>query len=165
MIALGYYGAEVYDISMPFPTGPLGFAKSRATIRENPGKIGVLGATKRAEVELRILLPKPQFQRAIGNKVRAAERLQEKATSNDHLARTALFSEALRIAQHPFVRCIDTQLSTIIGADLSWSVREADPFRLDPAFYVRELVANHNWLKQIGAVPLSEWVDRREGIA
>src|SRR5208337_3119013 len=52
MIALGYYGAEVYDISMPFPTGPLGFAKSRATIRENPGKIGVLGATKRAEVEL-----------------------------------------------------------------------------------------------------------------
>src|SRR5208337_4699381 len=53
MIALGYYGAEVYDISMPFPTGPPGFAKSRATIRENPGKIGVLGATKRAEVELR----------------------------------------------------------------------------------------------------------------
>src|SRR5208337_382192 len=54
MIALGYYGAEVYDISMPFPTGPLGFAKSRATIRENPGKIGVLGATKRAEVELSV---------------------------------------------------------------------------------------------------------------
>jgi hypothetical protein len=103
---------------------------------------------------LRIALPKPGLQHAIGNKLRAAERLRQQA---EHLMRQAESRIRELLGDAAGERDQDVR-------QFAWHAFPDATARFDPAHYRPNLVANHVNMLRSGGTELGELTIPKSGI-